>query len=434
MQKNVLNDEGRPNVLEKLRSDRLSIAYFTPGWPPQTFPNGIVTYVATMVEGMRQLEHELYVLTPHLDRSKDLGLNNENVIQLSSQHSNIFLNRLINSLLTRIAPESAFNASFTRNLSQCIKTLITRGRLDLLEIEESFGLAGLLRDRLPLPVVVRLHGPWFLNGEVMGFPQDKRFVQRVRSEGKAIATAFAITSPSKDVLERTRRYYNLPLEEAVVIPCPITLTPKEQRWQSQNCDPNVIAFIGRFDRHKGGDLIIDAFAHVLHTFPETRLIFAGPDRGFIDDHGRTWKIEEYIQDRFPGALKAGQIEWLGQQTPSALQELRRRAHVTVIASRYDNFPYTALEALSLGCPVVGARVGGIPEIITDGVSGLLFQSGDARDLAAQITRLLANPELAARFGQQASEECSRRFAPDVVARQSIEFYQETLEHWGQRNP
>lgn len=434
MQQNALDDKGYlPTFAEESNSDKLCIAYFTPGWPPQTFPNGIVTYVSAMIEGMQKLEHQLYVLTPHLDRSQALGLSHQSVIQLSSHRSNNALGRVFDALSARIAPESAFRTGFARDLNQSIKSLTAKGRLDLLEIEESFGLAGLLRDRLPLPVVVRLHGPWFLNGEVMGFLQDESFVRRIQREGQAIAAAFALTAPSRDVLEQTRRYYNLPLERAVVIPCPIACTPKEQRWQAHHCDPNVIAFIGRFDRHKGGDLIIDAFAQVLQDFPEARLIFAGPDRGLIDDRGRVWHLEEYVQDRLPGALEAGRIEWLGQQPPSVLQELRRRAQVTVIASRYDNFPYTVLEALSLGCPIVGACTGGIPEIIMHEFSGLLFQAGDASDLATQIRRLLSNPELAAQLGQQAGKECANRFDVDVVAKQSSDFYRETLQRWSRSN-
>ncbi|MBW4693009.1 MAG: glycosyltransferase family 4 protein [Lyngbya sp. HA4199-MV5] len=430
MQENVLSHKGDTSTtLGETKSDQLSVAYFTPGWPPQMFPNGIVTYVSTMVDGMRDLGHRSYVLTPYLDRSQDLGLGSQDVLQLSSRRSNEVVGRLFDTLHQRILPESAFRASFVRGLRRGIHTLAVRSRLDLLEMEESFGFVGALRDRLSIPVVVRLHGPWFLNGKVMGFPQDEVFVQRVRDEGKAIAEAFAITAPSRDVLEQTRHYYNLPLEKAVVIPCPIACTPKEQRWRSQDCDPNMIVFIGRFDRHKGGDLVIDAFAQVLQEFPNTRLIFAGPDRGCIDDQGRTWKFEEYVQDRLPGALELGQIEWLGQQPPSALRELRRKAQLTIVASRYDNFPYTALEALSLGSPIVGASAGGIPEIVADEVSGLLFRAGDAEALAIQINRLLRNPNLAAQLGRQAGEACAMHFAPEVVAKQSVDFYQRTLEHW-----
>lgn len=429
MQKHTPDDKlDTPSISGTPSRDKLSVAYFTPGWPPAAFPNGIVTYVASMLQGMGNLGHQAHVLTHCLERSNDLDLSSQNVFQLPSRRSGEIVGRLSDAILLRMRPELAFRDSFARGLCRGIDRLTAGSRLDLLEMEESFGMAGFLHDRVAVPIVVRLHGPWFLNGTVMGASQDENFLRRVQVEGEAIDEAFAITAPSKDVLEQTRRYYDLPLERAVVIPCPIACTSKEQRWQAQSCEPDVIAFIGRFDRHKGGDLIIDAFAQVLQNFPKTRLIFAGPDRGYVDDAGRTWHLEEYVRDRLPGALE-GQLQWLGQQPPSALTDLRRRAQMTVVASRYDNFPYTALEALSLGCPIVAARAGGIPEIINDGESGLLFQTGDAADLAAQISRLLKNPTLAAQLGHQAGEECAERFAPAVVAQQSIDFYQATLARW-----
>ncbi|PSB25927.1 glycosyltransferase family 4 protein [Stenomitos frigidus] len=413
---------------QKRNSDELSVGYFTPGWPTETFANGIITYVAAISKGMRELGHQPHVLTYHLEHSATSD--SPNVLELSSRRRpSDIIGRLSDTVVARIDRERVFRDCFVRGVCRGIETLTAGPGLDLLEIEESFGLAEVLRNRLPIPIVMRLHGPWFLNGREVEASQQDNFLRRVRDEGTAIANAFSITADSQDVLEQTREYYKLPLEQAVVIPCPIAPTPPEQRWQAQSCEPNVIGFIGRFDRHKGGDLIIDAFAQVLQDCPNTRLVFLGPDRGYTDAAGRTWQLEEYVRDRLPGALETGTVELLGQQPPSALTALRRRAQITVVASRYDNFPYTALEALSLGCPIVAARAGGIPEIITDEVTGLLFQTGDVDDLAVQLRHLLKDPELAAKLGHQAAESCAARFSPVVVAQQSIDFYKETLARW-----
>ena len=77
----------------------------------------------------------------------------------------------------------------------------------------------------------------------------------------------------------------------VIYPYAAPLTTKS--WSLNEADPRLILFVGRFDRHKGGDLIIDAFARVLLEVPDARLWFVGPDRGYIDANGRTWHIEEY---------------------------------------------------------------------------------------------------------------------------------------------
>jgi len=148
-----------------------------------------------------------------------------------------------------------------------------------------------------------------------------------------------------------------------------------------DADPERILFVGRFDRHKGGDLIIDAFGRVLQDVPEARLWFVGPDRGYIDANGRTWHIEEYLRDRLPGALESKRVEWLGAQPFASLAPLRRKALVCVVCPRYENLPLVVLETMALGCPLVAASVGGIPEVIDDHANGLLHCAGSSDDLA-----------------------------------------------------
>ena len=100
--------------------------------------------------------------------------------------------------------------------------------------------------------------------------------------------------------------------------------------------------------------------------------------------------------------------------------------ITVICSRYENFPFAVIEAMALGCPIVAAKTGGIPEILQDGVNGLLHRSGEPSDVAAKIIHLLRNPPQAVQLGRQAAADCERRFYPDVVARRFADFYRRTI--------
>jgi glycosyltransferase involved in cell wall biosynthesis len=308
-----------------------------------------------------------------------------------------------------------------------VRRAIAERGIQILEMEETFGWAGWLRPAVSVPICVRLHGPWFLNGKATGVPDDEIFRQRVREEGQAIRVADAVTAPSRDVLQRVRDFYGLALPEAEVIPAPTWPVPVPERWRLEQCNPNQVLFVGRFDRHKGGDLIIEAFGRVLEAIPEARLRFAGPDRGCMTDDGRTWNIEDFIRDRIPGALETGRIEWLGIQSFPALAQLRRGAMVSVVCSRYENFPLTVVEAMALGCPVVAAATGGITEILQDGVNGLLHRTEDPSDIAAKIISLLKSPGQAAQFGCQAAADCQRRFYPDAVAERLIELYRRVID-------
>jgi len=91
------------------------------------------------------------------------------------------------------------------------------------------------------------------------------------------------------------------------------------------------------------------------------------------------------------------------------------AQVAVIPSLWpEPCPLVALEAMRAGTPVVASNVGGLPELIRDGVDGFLVDPGDVRGLRTAVSRLLDAPSLRAHMGAQARERAATTFAPSVV--------------------
>ena len=406
-------------------SSPLSIGLFSPGWPVTVFRNGIVTSVTTLAQTFRAMGHQVTILAGQVAE----GTSETSVYDMQEgTRARGIARRLVDPIWYRVAPRSAFRSAVRQGLLRMVRRAGAEQGIELMEMEESFGWARWIVQETSIPVCVRLHGPWFLNGSMLGVPHDDEYQERVREEGKAIQLAHAVSAPSQNVLEQVRAFYGLELPEAEVIPAPTLPVPASERWRFDDCDPKQVVFIGRFDRHKGGDLIIEAFRHVLNVVPEARLRFVGPDRGCKADDGRTWNIESFIRDRIPGALETGRVEWLGNEPLpfSRLAELRRQAMVTVVCSRYENFPLTVVEAMALGCPTVAANVGGIPEILRDGVNGLLHQSGNTIEIASKIIQMLKNQAQAAQLGCQAAADCQRQFYPDVVAPCLIDFYRRVV--------
>jgi 1,4-alpha-glucan branching enzyme len=146
----------------------------------------------------------------------------------------------------------------------------------------------------------------------------------------------------------------------------------------------------------------------------------------IDGRGQRLSLAEYLTERASDV--ADRIDWLGRLRNSSLAELRRQAFITIVGSRYENFPLVVLEAAAYGCPLVATRTGGIAEIIEDGVNGVLARPGDPDDLAAAVLRLLEAPELAARLARQAGEDAALRYHPDAIARETAAFHQAVLDN------
>lgn len=401
----------------------LSVAYVCPGWPPDAFANGIIPYISMIAEELREAGHRATILASRVAGE----IHDADVIDLGSMRPRRTpARRLFDVLAFRVAPKAAQRRQYGRALIAAARRAIDERGVRIIEMEEAFGLARWLKQELSIPIVVRLHGPWFLNGPMVA-RVDRGFRERVDDEGEAIRLADAVTSPSRDVLEKTRAYYGLPLASAGVIPPPTVIFPADARWRLEDCTPDQILFIGRFDRHKGGDLIIDAFTEVAPEFPKARLRFVGPDVGLLDDDGRHWQIAEYIRHRLPDASDSGRVEWMGKRPYSELAKLRREAMVTVVSSRYETFGLTLTEAMALGCPTVATRAGAFPEIIQDGVNGLLCEPEDAKDLAAKICRILGDASLAARLGYQAGLDCERRYDARLIANRLVEVYRRVIE-------
>src|SRR5690606_27073582 len=88
------------------------------------------------------------------------------------------------------------------------------------------------------------------------------------------------------------------------------------------------------------------------------------------------------------------IEFLGHQTGAALWKLVSQASFVLVPSEwYENNPLTILESYGLGKPVIGSRIGGIPEIVQDGQSGFLFEPGNINELATLLKKAADMDEL-----------------------------------------
>jgi glycosyltransferase involved in cell wall biosynthesis len=384
--------------------------------------NGIVTYVGHLRPALERLGVGTSVIT-----ANQVGPSSVPTVDLSQQRS-APIRALFLRALGRVPRYHSIGLRLGWAVGQAAIDIAAQRGLDLLEMEESFGGAWYAQQVLDVPVVARLHGPRFLNGAVLGLPIDDEFRRIDRAERRCIAAAAGVTAPSRDVLERARRYYELPLSDALVIPYPGPMIDPDRRWRLDGSDRKSILFVGRFDRHKGGDVMIDAFRQVAATIPEAELLFVGPDRGLRDDAGRTHHLPGYLDSHLPTEIRP-RVRIFGELDSERIESLRRQAFVTVVPSRYETFGFTVAESLAFGCPTVAADAGAIPEVLLGDKTGLLFQAGEPSDLASKLLALFANPEQAARFGREGAIDINRRLNPDAIARTTLDYYEVLWDRW-----
>jgi glycosyltransferase involved in cell wall biosynthesis len=115
--------------------------------------------------------------------------------------------------------------------------------------------------------------------------------------------------------------------------------------------------------------------------------------------------------------------FVGQLSGQALTDMISEASAIVVPSEwYENCPMSVLEAMAYGKAVVASRIGGIPELVVDGETGVLFEPGDAYELRSRISRLMDDPSLRARMGAAGRVRVEKQFSVDKHNANLLETY------------
>lgn len=172
-----------------------------------------------------------------------------------------------------------------------------------------------------------------------------------------------------------------------------------------------ILYFGRLVRHKGVRTLITA----MESVKSSKLFIVGEG---------TYRNE---LERFVRKNHIMNVAFLGYKSGNELTEFIRNSLFTVIPSEwYEPFGMTVLESYALGKPVIGAEIGGIPELVDSGSTGLLFRSGDVDDLTEKINYLLENKRLAVKMGRNARKKVEEKFNEKIHHKKLMEAYEKVL--------
>ncbi len=394
----------------------MKIGMLTPSWPGGQTVNGITTSVFNLERGLSGIGHDVVIITG------DAASEGNTPVTLFPQFRKWTMTEKVSWMFGRDVATIQITAEAILAATQ---DAIDRFGIEVLLIEETYGFARYLSPRLGIPVVVVLHGPWFLFEDYI--PKESRLpidAGRARKEGKGLQSCAGIIGPSRNILEKTCREYRTENIPAAVVPNCLQSVPAMSYDGLTPKEAKSILYIGRFDSIKGGDVILRAFDRLVSQGQDAFLTFVGPDRGVLGDQGERVDLESFCQNMSADARS--RMTMTGSISRAEVQNLRYSHAVTVVSSRYETFSYAVLEAMAVGSATLASSVGGIPELIGDGRTGRLFSSGDVTELAATLNEMLNDLPLCKRLGQAARDRATEEFSPEISAAKLIRFLEKAV--------
>lgn len=168
--------------------------------------------------------------------------------------------------------------------------------------------------------------------------------------------------------------------------------------------PLAVGFFGRLSPQKGPDLLLDAAGEVVTHLPQvTFRFYGGGGMGeALRRQSKARKLDSNV--RFLGLCLSGEVV-----------ARMREVDVVAVPSRWEGCPYVVLEAFGAGVPVVAAAVGGVPELIRNGMNGVLVEPGNAESLADGLLELLRDADKRRRLAEEARDSLAEHRLGDMAA-------------------
>lgn len=188
----------------------------------------------------------------------------------------------------------------------------------------------------------------------------------------------------------------------------------------------VILFLGSLGRRKGVFDILRAAPAIFEKHPDARIVFAGAE----ESRGEKLRIDELCREK----QLDGKVAFIGVVTGGEKVSVFQNAMIYVLPSYGENLPFSLLEAMSLGLPVVTTPVGAIPEIVKDGENGFLVEPGDIRAFALRVDRLLSDEPLRRAMAAANRARIKADFMPDDSMKQMDRVYSRVLGRVSAVNP
>jgi len=258
------------------------------------------------------------------------------------------------------------------------------------------------------PIVLTVYG-----SDVLEFPHIGKWHRALVIQN--LRNARVITSASTALADAVRAL--LPAAKVVVVPFGVDTSKFRPIVQASSGDALIVGTVKGLDPVYGIDVLLRAFSLLPRDSAQpVKLVIGGSGPATADLHALSEKLGI-----------AGDVTFLGDIPHDEVPRVLSTFAVYAALSRRESFGVAVAEASACGIPVVATRVGGLPEVVREGVTGLLVPSGDTQAAADAIARLLADPQERSAMGNAGTDFVRNTYEWDLCVDAMLEVYRAACE-------
>lgn len=394
----------------------MKIAIISREYPPETHIGGIATYSRIAAELLARHGHEVHVLCNGKIGSRKIQAGVE-VHRIPMGPHALPQGRFwyrFRSLYRRYLPVYLETRTWATTLLEYVTTQFDLSGFDALEYPETHAEGLLVAQRLSgLRKICRIHSSW-LDEYPANFLEARLLLRWQKSGCEA---ADRVVSPSRYMIgnyAKNRLGFSGTVEYS---PNPLQFWKQPIDWNSKAV--NHLLFVGRVEHRKGLHILLKALESAPAQAGLVLRIIGAPAPGDTEPDRRC--LESFRRAESQG-IPGVRMEYLGAIPHEDLPRHYDWAGIVVMPTLMDNYPYVALEALSRGCHVLGSRVGGMPEIISESGAGGLFEPENSAQLAQKIGECQESGERILSEAKEHAERFHARYSEVIAYRRLLSLF------------
>ena len=384
---------------------------------PVSSKSGVAKYTMDLAESLAAAGNSVHIITK--DDKYVLALNRGIMIHYVTPESIGFGD-------LKDYPICEKNLEYSYGAYKKIKAIISIYGVDIIE-SPLWDYEGIVcAELLSVPLVTRLETPLIMAANIYGWNINEDLELHIDFEKSLVSKSAGVIYISDDIKQTFEHLYGYKINNRLKkVYLGINPATDVQSVGKKDKNKVVVFFVGRLERRKGIQNLLEGIPYILENSPNVEFRIAGRDDMIDEQLGNTFKNAFLKTHKRKKWIK--RVIFLGEISNEQKEDEFASCDIFTSPSLYESFGIIFIEAMRYKKPVIGCRVGGMQEVIEEGKTGLLVEPGNTEQLKGALIELINSPKERTEYGNNGFARLNELFTSERMCNETLDFYKEVIK-------